>query len=105
MEAKTDDLDAREHKRPSLDDILNQIGFGPFQVIAYLLAGLTSLASGSDVLVFSLIADSLRTEWGVNGVKMAILTSVTGISNILGGFVYGYLCDNYGRVWPYAQPC
>ena len=102
MEANTDELDAREHKRPSLDDILNQIGFGPFQVIAYLLAGLTSLASGSDVLVFSLIADYLRTEWGVNGVKLAILTSVTGISNILGGFVYGYLCDNYGRVWPYA---
>ena len=102
MEEKTNELDAREHKRPSLDDILNQIGFGPFQVIAFLLAGLTSLAFGFEITVFSLIADSLRTEWGVNGVKLAILPSVTGVSNILGGLVYGYLCDNYGRVWPYV---
>jgi len=102
MEEKTDELDAREHKRPSLDDILNQIGFGPFQVIAFLLAGLTSLAVKFEITVFSLIADSLRTEWGVNGVKLAILPSVTGVSNILGGLVYGYLCDNYGRVWPYV---
>ena len=96
------DMDTKEHKQPSLDDILSQIGFGPFQVIAFLLAGMSSLAYGFEITVFSLIADSLRTEWGVNGVMFAILPSATGVSNILGGFVYGYLCDNYGRVWPYV---
>jgi len=25
-----------------------------------------------------------------------------GVTNIVGGFFYGYLSDNYGRVWPYA---
>ena len=86
----------------SLDGILNQVGFGPYQVVAFFLAGLTALAFGFDITVFSLIADSLRSEWGVNGVKLAILPSITGVSNILGGLFYGYLCDNYGRVWPYV---
>ena len=86
----------------SLDTILSQIGFGPYQIVAFFLAGLTALAFGFEITVFSLIADSLHSEWGVDGVKFAMLPSVTGISNIFGGLLYGYLCDHYGRVWPYA---
>ena len=86
----------------SLDGIISHIGFGPYQVIAFLLAGLTALAFGLEITVFSLVAESLQSQWGVNGVKLAILPSVTGISNIIGGVFFGYLCDTYGRVWPYV---
>ena len=104
MSAETKPIN-RQHSNkeaPTLDGILNEIGFGPFQVLAFLLAGLTSLAFGFDIAVFSLIADSLHSEWGVDGVQFALLPSATGVSNILGGVVYGYLCDSYGRVWPYV---
>ena len=97
----------REKREPSLpdvslDDIISQVGFGPYQAVAFLLAGLTAFSFGSDITVFSLIADSLHSQWGVNGLRLAILPSVTCISNILGGVFYGYLCDVYGRVWPYV---
>ena len=86
----------------SLDVMISRIGFGLYQVMAFLLAGLTAFSFGAEIIIFSLIADSLNSQWGVNGVKLAILPSVTGVSNILGGVFYGYLCDNYGRVWPYV---
>ena len=86
----------------SLDGILNHIGFGRYQMVAFILAGLTGLSFGFEITTFSLIAESLDSQWGVDGVKFAILPSVTGVSNIIGGLFYGYLCDTYGRVWPYA---
>ena len=36
------------------------------------------------------------------GVKYAIVPAITSITNIVGGFGYGYLSDHFGRVWPYA---
>ena len=102
MDVKPEDPKERPRASVSLDSALNEIGFGPYQVLAFLLAGLTSLACGTDIVVFSLIADSLHSEWGVDGVQFALLPSATGVSNILGGVVYGYVCDSYGRVWPYV---
>ena len=98
--------DAREEpcspERFSVDVILNHIGFGVYQVVVFFLAGLTALAFGFEITVFSLIAESLRSQMRVSALEFAVLPSVTGVSNILGGLFYGYLCDKYGRVWPYV---
>lgn len=102
--SKQDAVDERCSGEPliSLDGILNHIGFGVYQVIVFFLAGLTALGFGFEITVFSLIAESLRSQWGVTGLEFAVLPSVTGVSNILGGLLYGYLCDKFGRVWPYV---
>ena len=86
----------------SIDDILNFIGFGPLQIIAYFLAGLTSLAFGFETLTFTFIDIPVQREWNLTGLQYAVIPSVTGVTNILGGFLYGCVSDNYGRVWPYA---
>ena len=98
---EADEKQRRPIPEISLDGVISHIGFGPYQVVAFLLAGLTALAFGFEITVFSLIAESLRSQWGVDGIKLAILPSITGISNVIGGIFYGYLCDAYGRVWPY----
>ena len=81
---------------------MNYIGFGPFQVVALLLAGISSFSFSLDAALFSFIAEPVQKEWGLNAVQFAILPSMTGVANILGGFFYGYLSDTFGRVWPYA---
>ena len=86
----------------SIDDVLNFIGFGPLQIIAYFLAGLTSLAFGFETLTFAFIDIPVQREWNLTGLQYAVIPSVTGVTNILGGFFYGCVSDNYGRVWPYA---
>ena len=86
----------------SVDDILNFIGFGPLQIIAYFLAGLTSLAFGFETLTFTFIEIPVQKEWNLTGLQYAVIPSVTGATNILGGFFYGCVSDNYGRMWPYA---
>lgn len=88
----------------SVDDILGFIGYGPLQVIAFSMVGLTLLAYSTDDTLFAFIDISVQSQWNLTGVEFAIIPSVTGVSNIVGGFGYGYLTDHFGRVWPYMLP-
>lgn len=86
----------------SVDDVMNYIGFGPFQVVAFFLAGIASFSYSQDAALFAFIVKPVEQEWGLSPLQFAILPSITGIANIIGGFVYGYLSDSFGRVWPFA---
>ena len=84
------------------DDVLNFIGFGRFQVVAYLLAGLTYFSYGSEVSFFIFMGKKFKDIWGLSSIEYAVIPAATGIPNLIGAFVSSYLSDRYGRVWPYA---
>ena len=72
------------------------------QVLAFLLAGLTAVSFGAEIVIFTFISLPVSSEWNLTSLEYGLLPSSTGIANIVGGFVYSFLCDNYGRVWPYS---
>ena len=86
----------------AVDDVMNFIGYGPLQFIAFGMAGLTMLAYAINNSLFAFIDISVQDRWNVSEVTFAIIPSVTSITNIIGGFSYGYMSDHYGRVWPYV---
>lgn len=86
----------------SVDDILNFIGFGRFQVVAFLLAGFTYFAYACDVSLFIFVGSTLQQKWNLTELEYAILPAVTSIPNLIGSFIVSFLSDRYGRVWPYA---
>lgn len=86
----------------SVDDILNYIGYGRLQLLAFILAGLTSMAFGLEMIIFAFLDISIQAQWNLTSVEYASLPALTGVGNIIGGFAYGFLCDQYGRVWPYT---
>ena len=84
------------------DDILNFIGTGPFQFIAFLLAGLTYFAYGLDSSIFVFLSDSVMGEFNLTETEYTVLPATTGVSNVFGAFFFSYSTDRFGRVWPYA---
>ena len=88
--------------RVSVDDLMNFIGFGPFQVVAFFLAGIATFSYSIDAALFAFIALPIQEEWKLSPLYFSVLPSVTGVANIIGGFFYGYLSDTFGRVWPFA---
>ena len=84
------------------DDVLNFIGFGRFQVVAYLLVALTFFAYGTEVSFFIFMGDKLEDVWGLSSVQYAIIPAAAAIPNLIGAFAFSYASDQYGRVWPYA---
>ena len=53
-------------------------------------------------MIFTFVSLPVIQEWNLTGVEYGILASSTGVTNIIGGFGYAFLCDSYGRVWPYS---
>lgn len=85
-----------------VDNVLSSIGFGLFQVIAFLLAEMTCLASVSEVLTFSFVSIEVTKHWNISNVVYASLPASTSVANIIGVFIYGLWADKFGRKWPYV---
>lgn len=69
--------------RVSVDDVMNFIGFGPFQVMAFFLASIGSFSNSID---FAFIVKPVEEEWNLSPLQFTILPSLTGVANIIGGF-------------------
>lgn len=72
------------------------------QILAFILAGFTAISFGLEIVIFTFVSLPVTQEWNLTGVEYGILASSTGVINIIGGYIYSFLCDSYGRVWPYA---
>ena len=55
-----------------------------------------------DDATFSFVNIKLSALWNLTDLQFSILPGSTGVSNVVGGFLFSYLSDAYGRVWPYA---
>lgn len=85
-----------------VDDILTFIGLGPFQLMAFLLASFTYFSYGLDSSIFIFLTDDIKQEFNLTGTQYTVLPATTGISNLVGAFLFSYSTDRFGRVWPYA---
>ena len=72
------------------------------QVIAFMLAGITAISYGLEVVIFTFVDIPIQKEWNITNIEYGLLPSTTGVTNVIGGFFYSFLSDSYGRVWPYA---
>lgn len=89
-------------RKITADDMLNFVGFGPFQVVALLLADLTYFSFGVDASIFNYIGDDVRAHFNVSSTVYSALPASTAVPNVAGAFLFSYLTDRFGRVWPYA---
>ena len=86
----------------SVDNVLNYIGSGPFQVLAFVLAGLGYISYGLENVTFTFINIPIGELWNMTSLQFSILPAMTSISNIIGAILFGSLTDLYGRVWPFS---
>ena len=85
-----------------VDQILSAIGFGNFQILAFILAGLTYMAYISQTLTFSFASIDIIDLWHLNAVLYSLVSVITCATNLVGEVFSGYVADRYGRFWPYA---
>ena len=86
----------------SVDDVLDYVGAGPFQVLVFLLAGIGYVSYGLEDMTFTFINIPIGKEWNMTSLQFSVLPAMTSVSNIVGAIVFGSLTDLYGRVWPFS---
>lgn len=81
----------------SVDDAIERLGTGRFQLIVLTAAGLCFASDGMQILLLSFLSEVLRLEWSLSDDERSFITSVLFIGAIFGTLTLGPLADRIGR--------
>jgi MFS family permease len=81
----------------TVDDAIERLGTGKFQMIVLVAAGLCFAADAMQVLLLSFLSEVLKEEWHLSGDETAMITSILFVGAIFGTLTLGPLADRIGR--------
>ncbi|CAE7576718.1 SVOP [Symbiodinium natans] len=98
-------LPAGEQRSPmkgkrSLQTVVEDIGFGPAQIVAGVLGGGIWVADGSELLILGSVTRAVSDEWNLNGLQRGLVVSIVFVGILLGNTCSGPLGDGLGRKLP-----
>ena len=73
----------------SFDDLLNDIGFGKYQLKIYFIMACLALAEGGQIMVFTMMIPILEVQWGVQDWLNGLQASLIFVSFLIGSVVSG----------------
>ena len=80
------------------DEVLDDLGCGLFQIMAYLLSALTFTAYAFVIMSFPLVNESVTHAFALSSVVYATLPATSFLGNSIGSVVFGYLSDSLHRL-------
>ncbi|KZV16592.1 hypothetical protein F511_30886 [Dorcoceras hygrometricum] len=81
----------------TLDEALTKVGFGKFQALVLVYAGLGTMAEAMEVMILSFIGPAVRSEWGLSSGQESLITTVVFAGMLIGAYSWGLISDNCGR--------
>lgn len=88
-----------------LDDVVDEVGYGPAQYNILFYGGGKSLLSGGVVLMLNVAAGSISNEYSLQNMERGSLVSCVFVGNMLGSLFSGYVADQWGRRPPLLLAC
>uniref|UniRef100_A0A0N5C2P0 MFS domain-containing protein n=1 Tax=Strongyloides papillosus TaxID=174720 RepID=A0A0N5C2P0_STREA len=86
-----------QNKTFTVDDAIEVLGFGKFQIKMFFLTGLAWMADSMELMILSIISPALECEWGISSVEQAMITTVVFSGMFFSATIWGKICDRYGR--------
>ncbi|KAK0572752.1 hypothetical protein LWI29_036677 [Acer saccharum] len=81
----------------SIDEAFTHVGFGKYQGLVLVYAGLGLFAEATEMMILSFIGQAVKSEWKLSSTQQTLLTSVVFAGLLLGSFFWGFVSDHYGR--------
>ncbi len=89
--------DSKDQRICTIDEIINEIGFGPFQILITVFCGLLIFSDNMALVILSILTPAIKCQWILSGLEEAILSSVVAFGILIGGPIWGVVMDTIGR--------
>ncbi|CAB3402973.1 unnamed protein product [Caenorhabditis bovis] len=86
-----------EEKTFTVDDAVEALGFGKFQIKLSILTGLAWMADAMEMMLLSIISPALACEWNITPVQQALVTTCVFSGMMMSSTFWGKFCDRVGR--------
>ncbi|CAK7339784.1 unnamed protein product [Dovyalis caffra] len=83
--------------RYNVDDALVTMGFGKFQFLVLLYAGMGWVSEAMEVMILSFVGPAVHSKWGLTSQQESLITTVVFAGMLLGAYTWGIISDKYGR--------
>ncbi|CAN1298965.1 Organic cation/carnitine transporter 7 [Linum perenne] len=87
----------------SVDGAIVSMGFGTFQTLMCLYAGLAWIAEAMEMMILSFIGPAVKLEWNLSADQETFVTVVVFAGMLVGSYVWGLLSDKFGRRIPFLN--
>jgi hypothetical protein len=99
-----DDSEILAKSHLTFDDLLNDVGFGKYQLILYTIMASLAIAEGAQVMVFTIMIPILEIEWQVQEWENSLQASLIFVSFLLGSVISGQIADRIGSNFYFLNP-
>ncbi|KAJ8763496.1 hypothetical protein K2173_002379 [Erythroxylum novogranatense] len=81
----------------TVDEALASLGFGKFQVLVLVYAGMGWVSDAMEMMILSFIGPAVKAKWNLNSNKESLITTVVFAGLLVGSFSWGQVSDRFGR--------
>lgn len=98
MSEESMSVDEVVHRKPPIiETILNELGFGRFQIRMIFILGVAHSTDTMETIIQAILGPSLRCDWRLSADYVALLTSLVFLGSCIGAVPLGYAADVFGR--------
>lgn len=81
----------------TVDEALVTMGFGKFQVLVLIYAGMGWISEAMEMMLLSFVGPAVHSAWNLSAHQETLLTSMVFVGMLFGAYTWGIVSDNYGR--------
>lgn len=81
----------------TVEQAVEAIGFGQFQITLSLLTGFCWMADAMEMMILSIIGPELKCAWQLSLIQEASITTVVFLGMFASSTFWGKICDKFGR--------
>lgn len=86
-----------ESRTYTVDEALVALGFGNFQVLVLIYAGMGWISEAMEMMLLSFVGPAVQSAWGLSTHEESLLTSVVFAGMLIGAYLWGSISDKCGR--------
>ncbi|KAL9304608.1 hypothetical protein ACSQ67_021871 [Phaseolus vulgaris] len=81
----------------TVDDALVALGFGNFQILVLVYAGVGWISEAMEMMLLSFVGPAVQAQWNLSAHEESLITSVVFAGMLIGAYSWGIVSDKHGR--------